>query len=337
MPRQTETTSQVNAFPHSPPTQGRARSRRRTSWRLARAGVIVFGAGTLAALAVFLFTSTGGKEAFAVPPTCTPTLLPQPGPARPWEAQVNVSTYSSVNTRNGNVFTAIPIVSWSGRGPDMNMMLYHNSAAVADTSFAQAVGFNLGPGWSMAYSDHLRLNELPNKVTVVAANGTKNVFSWNSYHQRWYPPAGIHDELTQDAENPWIWKLKHKDQSFHEFSTLVISNEDGIARLKRVVDATGNAALLSYDAVGTYPQLTPRLKSVLAGGRPLNFAFGEPGPDAGLLLDLVDPLEEPPCLQPPCPLHERRWTLKYYLPGDFDAGWLSQLGVKRGRESLIDV
>ena len=216
MPKTTPTNC-PRAYVQSPQPVSRGR---RNTWRLARSAVIVLGAGTLAGLAVFLFTSTRGKEAFAVPETCTPPL-PEPGPARPWEAQVSVSTYSSVNTRNGNVFTAIPIVSWSGIGPDMNMMLYHNSAnATSGYSIADVVGFDLGPGWSLSYSDHLRLNELPNKVTLVAANGTKNVFWWSSSQQRWSPPGGVYDELTQDAENPRIWKLKHKDQSFHEFSTL---------------------------------------------------------------------------------------------------------------------
>ena len=29
----------------------------------------------------------------------------------------------------GNLLTAVPIVGWSGLGPDMNMVLYHNSAS----------------------------------------------------------------------------------------------------------------------------------------------------------------------------------------------------------------
>jgi hypothetical protein len=57
-------------------------------------------------------------------------LLPlSPGPARPWEADVQVSTYSRVNTLNGNLFTEIPLFSWGGIGqhafaPDKNRPIF---------------------------------------------------------------------------------------------------------------------------------------------------------------------------------------------------------------------
>jgi len=231
-----------------------------------------------------------------------------------------------VNTRNGNVFTAIPIVGWSGRGPDMNMMLFHNSAAVGDTSFAQAVGFNLGPGWSISYSDHLFLNELPNQVTVVAANGTKNVFWWFSSQQRWMPPNGVYDELTQIGSS--TWRLTHKDQSFHEFTALfpttppIVPWNDGIARLTRVVDATGNSAELVYEVIVVEGEPRPRLHSVTAAGRVLNFEYyGVSGtPDYGRLYNLVDPHDGD------AGTHERKWTFQYYPPGDFDDGWLQHVG-----------
>jgi len=41
---------------------------------------------------------------------------PEPGPARPWERDIDVATYSSVNTRHGNVFTMIPVGAGPGAG-----------------------------------------------------------------------------------------------------------------------------------------------------------------------------------------------------------------------------
>ena len=51
-----------------------------------------------------------------------------PGAPRAWENGVEVSPYSTVNLANGNVFTVIPITSWSGRGPAVEFTMYHNSA-----------------------------------------------------------------------------------------------------------------------------------------------------------------------------------------------------------------
>jgi len=295
---------------------------RRSTWRLARSAVIVLGGCALVGAGVLLHVAQVPPPVFASPlPIPCQVPLPQPGPARPWEAEVQVSTYSWVNTRHGNLFTAIPIVSWSGIGPDMNMMLYHNSAnVISGYSVADVVGFDLGPGWSISYSDHLRLNELPDRVTAVAANGRQDVFWWSSSQQRWVPPGGVYDTLYEDTQTG-KWILKHKDQSYHQFS--FSGCDDSIWRLEKIVDATGNEATVSYTTCNP-PNPTPVvLQSVTAGGRPLNFVFGESGPDAGRLLNLVDPRDEPPCV-PPCSPHERKWTFRHDdLPGG--TGWLQEI------------
>jgi hypothetical protein len=78
---------------------------------------------------------------------------PEPGPGRPWEGELAVATFSSVNLRHGNVFTEIPIVGWSGRGPSLSISLYHNSANVDSTlPLTRSIGFDLGPGWTISYS-----------------------------------------------------------------------------------------------------------------------------------------------------------------------------------------
>jgi len=95
--------------------QGQRKNRivtNRSKSRLGRTGIAVLGFGTLIVAGVVLYVGQEPPLAHADPPVCTPPAL-EPGPGRPWEASVGVSTYSSVNTRNGNVFTAIPIVSWS--------------------------------------------------------------------------------------------------------------------------------------------------------------------------------------------------------------------------------
>ena len=125
--------------------------------RLARSLVIVPAVGLLIVGGIIIaLTGEPTQRVFGVP-ACV-MVGPISGPARPWEADVAVSTYSTVNARHGNLFTSIPIVSWSGVGPDMDMRLYHNSALVNTTfDLTTNVGFNLGPGWTIAYSDQLIL------------------------------------------------------------------------------------------------------------------------------------------------------------------------------------
>jgi hypothetical protein len=153
-------------------------------------------------------------ESFAALPV--PSM--QPGAPRPWQSEVKVSTYSSVNTFHGNMLTTVPLFSWSGRGPDMNMALYHNSANWNQTYVdAKNVGFFLGAGWSISYGDYI----IPNPMTVVHADGTRDNYTWNG--SSWVAPVGVFDQLTQndDINNPCTpnsaWRVTHKDQSFHEF------------------------------------------------------------------------------------------------------------------------
>ena len=111
----------------------------------------------------FLFASVLSVSAVPALAAYDPPPL-KPGAPLPWHGGVQVSTYSNVNTFNGNMFTAIPVVSWSGRGPDMNFALFHNSAnwdhTPADT---KNVGFFLGAGWTTSYSDRLILTTTPQR------------------------------------------------------------------------------------------------------------------------------------------------------------------------------
>ena len=95
---------------------------------------------------------------------------PIPGLPRAWETGIPVSTYSTANSRDANLITVIPIIGWTGRGPDVDIVLYHNSSAVDFESMGQAsLGVDLGPGWSMSYSAHLVFPQgEPDKVIVVA-------------------------------------------------------------------------------------------------------------------------------------------------------------------------
>lgn len=131
-----------------------------------------------------------------------PCTVPEPeaGPARPWEATLPAGTYTQINGRNGNVFTAIPIVGWSGHGPSVGMGLYHNSANV-ESSFdlTRGMGFDLAPGFTTAYRSQLILNAPRDPdskygladtgvIIAVADDGTQDRYIWNQDH--WEPRPG---------------------------------------------------------------------------------------------------------------------------------------------------
>jgi RHS repeat-associated protein len=73
--------------------------------------------------------------AFIVPPSAFaqpggggpsgPPPVPK-GAARRWHASMPVSPYNSITLRTGRLFTTLPIVGWSGRGPSVSFALYHN-------------------------------------------------------------------------------------------------------------------------------------------------------------------------------------------------------------------
>jgi len=273
-----------------------------TARRLGRSVVMVLVTGLLIGVVALTFFPKQQTAQAIECYSCAPHT-PEPGPARSWEVDIPVSTYSRVNTRHGNVFTAIPIVGWSGRGPDMAMMLYHNSANVGVTdTYALATGFSLGAGWSTSYSDHLLLSDLPNTVTVVAANGTKDLFTWNG--SIWVAPPGVHNVLDSLGGVSVTWKLTHKDQSFHEFD-----QQSELARLTRVVDAVGNAMTLTYNE-----GVLERIKD--ASDRPLVFST-DPVLLPGLLNGIQDPVDSGN--PPESGLLNRSWGFYY------DAGRLEHI------------
>jgi len=167
---------------------------------------------------------------------------PQGGAPRPWEASVQVSPYSSVNTRHGNLFTVIPVASWPRLGPDMNFNLYHNSAYGESGPWNNNLGFSLGAGWSVSYSDQLSTNYYPDptQITWITADGQQWVFTLNG--STWTPPLGIFEKIERDAQDQDTWRIRHPDQSFHEFHL----DWDGYFRLQRIVDAVGNDLQLTY-------------------------------------------------------------------------------------------
>jgi len=175
-----------------------------------------------------------------------PLPLPEAGSARAWEADVGVSPYSRVNTRTRNLFTAIPLAHVPMRGPDADIVLYHNSANVgAAAPPTTNMGFDLGPGWTPAHSDQIVFGVYD--ATVMYANGTRDVFTWNGTV---YAPAhGVYDRLI--PVDSLTWHVVHKDQSYHEFR-----NDGDAIRLVRFVDSAGLSSVPDYEDLDPNPSQT---------------------------------------------------------------------------------
>ncbi|MCK4660939.1 MAG: hypothetical protein KAV82_15570, partial [Phycisphaerae bacterium] len=154
-----------------------------------------------------------------------PVDQPQPGAPRRWEAGMGVGIGTSVNLRNGNLLTVIPILSWADRGPALGVGLFHNSAGVGKLLSFEA-GFYLRPGWSISYSGYV--GESADEATVVDDDSTHTTY--RLIEDQYVPPAGVHTRLEKiDGVG---WQLTYKDQTRREYDTA--------GRLVKEVDASGN-------------------------------------------------------------------------------------------------
>lgn len=162
-----------------------------------------------------------------------------PGGARPWQSEMQVSTYSAANLHDGSLSTRIHFLSWTGRGPGISVGIVHDSADVNDWSSTYPThgpsgGFNLGPGWRHSYGGRVVGDPNDPTVTVIEDDGTQNVFTYDA--GSYDAPAGIFDTLEAAGGG---WKLIRKNQITREF--------DGDGRLTSVSDAGENTVTIARD------------------------------------------------------------------------------------------
>ncbi len=158
------------------------------------------------------------------------------GPPRPWQAAIPAGPFSVVTAWSGNLFTAVPIVGFSGRGPDLAIVLYHDSACVQHVP-SNGFGVDLGPGWTISYTGHIAGGPPGNTATVVEDNGTRNVFQLNS--GEYIAPPGVYDSLERNALSGQ-WTLTRKGLSKRIF------DDDG--KLIRIYDSTSNGLAVYWEA-----------------------------------------------------------------------------------------
>ena len=98
--------------------------------------------GTTIAASTFTRTSSGQQPS---PGKQLPVTIDEAGAPENWEGSHPLSPFSSLNLSTGNLFTSIPIVSFSGRGLSVSLTLFHNSAS---SSSLQPFGY----GWTHSYN-----------------------------------------------------------------------------------------------------------------------------------------------------------------------------------------
>ncbi|UCE60181.1 MAG: hypothetical protein JSU63_00230, partial [Phycisphaerales bacterium] len=273
----------------------------------------------------------GGSDPKDDPPPfpCRPPA--QPGYPRPWEASIPVSTYGVANAINRNLLTVIPIVEWSGVGPDLSFTLYHNSATVdSEYDLGTGLDFDLGPGWSTSYSAQV-IDLDDSEYLVVGDDGTQDIHDCSSWPC--VAPPGVHDILTVWAGGRYV---THKDRSAHMF--------DGDGNLTHFYDAQGNHISIDRQPANDKTVITD------ASGRTLELNYSDDTPPQ--LESIVAPaIDVDGTLQD---IAERTWTMvynvddrlgrieeeDYYVAGAFyteieydDDGRISELSDKHGGSS----
>ena len=146
-------------------------------------------------------------------------------------------------------------------------------------------------------------------------DGTRDEFHWSGGEL--VGPAGTYNELEHESVAD-VWRVRHKDQTYHEFT---FQYGDGIGRLTRIVDATGNAASVEY------PIGSPlRIVAIHAAGRAITFGY-----DAnGRLASITDPGETDYGTS----IADRSWTMLYDGEPGY-SGWLMHIYDPMGYRNKV--
>jgi RHS repeat-associated protein len=185
------------------------------------------------------------------------------GAPESWEGSHPLSPFSSLNLSTGNLFTSIPIVSFSGRGLSVSLTLFHNSAS---SSSLQPFGY----GWTHSYNWKIQQDSQTGDAIVVRGTGRKHRYTYNAQSGTFTPPAGVYDELVRHPDGTWT--LTFKDQTKMHF--------DSSGKLLAIVDKNGNQITLSYDSYGRLTQVQEASGKVLSFGY-ANSGSGESGGSGG--------------------------------------------------------
>jgi len=158
-------------------------------------------------------------------------------------------TKDPVNTSTGNATYSSTDLSLAGKGAGLALTRTYNSQ---DTSTSAPLGW----GWTLGYSAHLE-SPAASQVTLVAADGRREVFTASSGGDYTPPQEGVTERLHKNTDGTFT--LTSLDESREEF--------DSTGRLTSLADRYGNATTLTYDSGGLLTQVAA------AGGRNLTLTY----------------------------------------------------------------
>jgi YD repeat-containing protein len=135
-----------------------------------------------------------------------------------WERGVQVAPYTTANLQNGNVLVQIPIVSWSGLGPAVDVSFFYNTADGV---------------WRWSYSDTLIEEPLTGDMIWTRPDGRQIRF-FLIPGNIWEAESGYYMDLEETIPSSTVWTITFKDQSTMTF------DENNEGRLTAITDAAGN-------------------------------------------------------------------------------------------------
>ena len=187
-----------------------------------------------------------------------PFIIDEAGAPESWEGSHPLSPFGSLNLSTGNLFTSIPIVSFSGRGLSVSLTLFHNSAS---SSSLQPFGY----GWTHSYNWKIQQDSQTGDAIVIRGTGRKHRYTYNAQSGTFTPPSGVYDELVRHPDGTWT--LTFKDQTKMNF--------DSSGKLVAIVDKNGNQVTLSYDSYSRLVQVQEASGKVLSFGYESGSSEGE--------------------------------------------------------------
>jgi RHS repeat-associated protein len=178
-----------------------------------------------------------------------------------------------VNCATGNLYENETDLAAGGRGLGLDLTRTYNSQVAATQASSGAFGY----GWSSSYSDHLKIDTNQGTATVVAANGSTNVFTATPSGP-YIAPSWVHSVLVHNSDGSYTYTLpSQRTLSFDQNGRLQSESDrngnstslsyDGSGHLATITDPVGRAITLTYNGDGTVATATD------PGGLTMSYAY----------------------------------------------------------------
>ena len=166
-----------------------------------------------------------------------------------WEGKQKVAS-GDLNSVNGNKVFSLPLFGWTQRGGfPIQIILYHNSRS----TYHGDLGYN----WTIGPCD-MFVKMGTTTVTVMNPDGKNIPYTINDNDGLFYPPAGIHDSLVQNANSTYTYtttaQIVYNFTSSGYLSSIVDRNGNTISFTRNsssyctaITDQTGRSATLTVN------------------------------------------------------------------------------------------